>query len=566
MKNIISHIMMALAVASLAACDKDGDIITTGGAEKITLIGNTEDIILSADNKDALALTLNWNDNSKLATSDPNVLAPDNATTNMIQMAADETFATVVEQLADGGAISAQFTVDQLNSIAGRVGLPGDVSSPLYIRIKSTLANNIAPDYSNTLVVNVTPFTIDMTVGYVLTSKLEDSGARLSSPESNGIYKGFLGVSSWYNFYLQEGSGVTWGNDGVTGTPFLISSEDTKWNFWFPGLEGCYYTIVDTQKKEWSALLISSLTVSGDISGDMTFNRKTNQWTLTFNSANTGNATIRLNGNAAQYNVQTSTDDAAAIAHTVSFGQNGDALSFAIDSESGDITVNVPQTGETTLTVDLNDPNKWLIFAGAGTEEPEPVAPLLYMSGIDDGISGSWTFDNYLRLCNEDELAYAGACNVNSLWGYLLYKEAENWGSNIGLGEGDAASGSLVTGSSTNLPAPEPGLHLIYASLSSMSYYTFAINSVQITGINDNWDLNDMEATETLGTYKATIDVTASTPWGFQIILNSDWGAKFGGGDGVLTYLGGNIPLDDSYIGKTITVTVDLCKGNYTIE
>lgn len=566
MKKIISHILTALALFSIASCDRDGDIITTGGAEKITLTGNTDDIVLSADNKEGLALTLNWNDNSKLVTNDPNVLAPDNATTNMIQMSADESFTSAIEQLANGGVISAQFTVDQLNSIAGRAGLPGDVSSPLYIRIKSTLANNITPEYSNTLVVNVTPYTIDMTVGYVLTSKLEDSGARLSSPESNGVYKGFLGVSSWYNYYLQEGSGVTWGNDGVSGTPFLISSEDTKWNFWFPGLEGCYYTIVDTQKKEWSALYVSSLTVSGDISGEMTFNRKTNQWTLAFNATTTGNVKIRLNGNAAQYNVQTGTDDAAAIAHTVSFGQNADALTFAIDSESGDITVNVPQTGEQVLTIDLNDPNKWLISVGAGIEEPEPVAPLLYMSGIDDGISGSWTFDNYLRLCNEDELAYAGACNVNSLWGYQFYKEADNWGSNIGLGEGDATSGTIVVGSGTNLPAPEPGLYLIYASLSSMSYNTFAINSVQITGINDSWDLIEMTATETPGTYKATVDVTASTPWGFQIILNSKWDTKFGGSDGTLAYLGGNIPLDDSFIGKTITVTVDLCKGNYTIE
>ena len=75
-----------------------------------------------------------------------------------------------------------------------------------------------------------------------------------------------------------------------------------------------------------------------------------------------------------------------------------------------------------------------------------------------------------------------------------------------------------------------------------------------------------MTATETPGIYKATVDVTASTPWGFQIVLNSNWDTKFGGSDGTLAYLGGNIPLDDSYIGKTITVSVDLCKGNYTIE
>lgn len=55
-----------------------------------------------------------------------------------------------------------------------------------------------------------------------------------------------------------------------------MSSEndsDKRWNFWFPGRSGCYYVDVNTSKKVWSALYIPSLTVAGDVAGEMTFDR-----------------------------------------------------------------------------------------------------------------------------------------------------------------------------------------------------------------------------------------------------------------------------------------------------
>ena len=153
--------------------------------------------------------------------------------------------------------------------------------------------------YSNTYTMQVTPYTIDMTRGVVLNAKKEDTGLLLASKAADGVYSGFLGVTGWWNYYLQEGSGVTWGNDGVSGTPFAMSSEDSKWNFWYPGVEGCYYTVVDTRKARWSALHVSSLDVSGDITGQLAYNRKANRWTLAFDAAQAGTATIRVAGRRA---------------------------------------------------------------------------------------------------------------------------------------------------------------------------------------------------------------------------------------------------------------------------
>jgi len=560
-KNILLLLMLAVGIAS---CDSDGDMITTTGADALTLSGSG-DVQLDNNDLGGLALTLYWTDNSTLQLSDDRVQAPKNQTKNTLQFSASDDFATVIEQLADDGTTSMQYTMESLNSIVGRVGLPGGVASPLYIRIRSVLADNIAAQYSNVYVVNVTPYVIDMTRGFILDASKNDTGLTLGSADSNGIYSGFLGVPGWYNFWLQEGNGVLWGNDGVTGTPFLISQEDSHWNFWYPGPEGCYYTIVNTQRQEWSALHIPSLTVSGDIAGEMTYNRKENKWTLAFTSDQVGAKTIRISGTGLQYNVQTGTDDNAAISSPVAFGQSGDKLTFG--TEPTDITVEVPSTGDVTLTLDLNDPFNWTCTVSAESAPVEPsAAPYLWVVGVDDGISGGWNFDQFITLTNEDELTYAGVVNVNSLWGYRLYTEKDVWTGFYSYASGDATQGSLDKDTDSNIPAPDAGLYLIEASLSAMTYSTAVISSVQITGINDDWSLTQMTPTADAGVYTADIDITASTPWGYKILLNENWDTYFGGSTDKLIYKdANNIPFDDANMGSTCCFTVDLCKGTITI-
>lgn len=564
MKSIKYYMMTLALVLGFTACDNDGDIITTSGAETLTLSGSG-DVVLDKDNLSSLALTLHWTDNSKLQLSDDAVQAPKYATTNTLQFSASENFSAVVEQIADDGVTSAQFTTESLNSLVGRLGLESDVASPVYIRVRSVLADNMEAQYSNVYVVNVTPYSIDMTRGFVLDASKNDTGWTLGSPDADGIYRGFLGVSGWYNFWLQEANGLIWGNEGVTGTPFIISSENTSWNFWYPGQSGCYYTIVNTVRQEWSALYIPSLSVSGDIAGEMTYNRKENKWTFTFTAETAGQKTIRIAGTGSQYNSTTGTDDASAISTAVGFGQSGDAITFG--TAATDITVNVSAAGEATLVLDLSDPLAWKCSVSEGAAPDEPTAAQqLWCVGIDDGANGgNWVFEQSIPLIDEDNLGYAGAVLINSLWGYRLYTEKDNWSGFYGMASGDAASGSLAAETENNIPGATAGLYVLQASLSAMTYQTTAINSVQITGINDDWSLTAMTPTDETGIYTADIAVTASTPWGYKILLNEDWNTYFGGTAEKLAYCKDNIPFDDSYIGSTVHITVDLCKGTVTI-
>ena len=575
MMKIFKNIFLFGAIALLASsCDKDGDFLTVADTEDVTLSGNEGSIVLNYNQVDDLALTIYWSDNGEISLSNPLVAAPENAFVNTVQFSATEDFAMVSEQEANAGEYSMQFTHFELNSILNGLGYEPGVEAPLYIRVESLLGENISPSYSNVLTVNVTPYVIDMTVAYVLDSNQAETGVTLYSAASDGVYTGFVGCASWYNWYMREGDGTVWGNDGEAGTPFLISSASTHWNMWYPGETGCYYTIVDTEGLVWSALLLSELNVSGDVTGAMTYTRSTNSWTYSYTASAAGTINIQISGSGAQYDINTG--DSSSTPATFGFSQNGDAVEFG--DAAGTISVEVPASGDVTLTLDLSDPSHYTCTVVSGASDPEPsnqFGDFIYLSGIDDGLEGgSWTFDNYLRRYNEDSNLYGGACYVNSLWGYRIYP-AQEWDPAYTMEDGGTAeAGTLVlvddvhTG---NITAPSEGLYLFDVSMSGMTYSTTAINSVQYGGINkldgEDWELVPMTADSSdAGVFTAEVEITQASAWGFSIYINENWDLKFGGSDGILYLYGSNITDDQALAPGIYTLTVDLCAGTYTLE
>ena len=573
--KIFKNIFLFGAIALLASsCDKDGDFLTVADTEDVTLSGNEGSIVLNYNQVDDLALTIYWSDNGEISLSNPLVAAPENAFVNTVQFSATEDFAMVSEQEANAGEYSMQFTHFELNSILNGLGYEPGVEAPLYIRVESLLGENISPSYSNVLTVNVTPYVIDMTVAYVLDSNQAETGVTLYSAASDGVYTGFVGCASWYNWYMREGDGTVWGNDGEAGTPFLISSASTHWNMWYPGETGCYYTIVDTEGLVWSALLLSELNVSGDVTGAMTYTRSTNSWTYSYTASAAGTINIQISGSGAQYDINTG--DSSSTPATFGFSQNGDAVEFG--DAAGTISVEVPASGDVTLTLDLSDPSHYTCTVVSGASDPEPsnqFGDFIYLSGIDDGLEGgSWTFDNYLRRYNEDSNLYGGACYVNSLWGYRIYP-AQEWDPAYTMEDGGTAeAGTLVlvddvhTG---NITAPSEGLYLFDVSMSGMTYSTTAISSVQYGGINkldgEDWELVPMTADSSdAGVFTAEVEITQASAWGFSIYINENWDLKFGGSDGILYLYGSNITDDQALAPGIYTLTVDLCAGTYTLE
>ena len=318
---------------------------------------------------------------------------------------------------------------------------------------------------------------------------------------------------------------------------------------------------MNTLRQEWSALYIPSLSVSGDIRGEMAYDRQNNRWTLSFRAASAGTAVIRISGTGRQYDVSTGTDDGAAAGTAVAFGMENGKITFG--SVPKDITVNVPSAGEMVLSLDLSDPSGWTCTAGKGSTSEE-VPGKLYILGNDD----LWDYTEYLTLYDEDHLCYAAAVNFNSSWGYYFSKAYQDW---TEINQDPATEEKKLTTKGRNIPQPGKGLYVVCASLGWMNYWypmDEAVTEVAYAGFNDSWEPVGMKAVEGRpGVYTATVAATAGTPWGVQILLNGSWTHFFGTqGDGTLCWgrKGTGAPKGWK-TGKTYAFTVDLCKGTYTL-
>lgn len=558
--------LLLAALCSITACSPDGDTLYTSGAADLVLAGNESDIVLSHDALDALALTLYWNDNSEISLSDARVDAPKYAIENIIQFSTSENFDNVTEVAVNEGVFERQFSCGELNAVLTKLGFEPGVKAPLYIRIKGSLAENIAPSYSKVRVVNITPYKVDTTVGRVLNEKKEDTGRILYAPADDRIYYGFIGAGAWEHWFLNEADGTTWGNDDVTGTAFVMSSAGSAWNFWYPETSGCYYTTVDTHLNEWTALLIESLTVSGDVAGEMTYDRKANTWKLPVDLPAAGSLHVTLTGTGKLYTAATGTDNAAAITTSVGFSGNAGGLTFHATTGGSPLTLDVPAAGETDLLLDLNNPKAWTLATGTAAPEEKP-AEILWVAGHNDGLTGSWNFDSWLRLYNEDDLTYGGVLNIHSLYGYKLYKEQDNWDDFYGMvAGGNGYEGQLEANGSQNIYAPEPGLYVADVSLSGLTYKLTAVHSVHFAGLNDDWNLSPLTATSKAGVYTAIVTKTADTPYGVKVIINEDWDLAFGGGGGYLGLYQDGFDGDNDLSNGTHILTVNLLEGTYTYE
>ena len=308
-----------------------------------------------------------------------------------------------------------------------------------------------------------------------------------------------------------------------------------------------------------------SLTVSGDIQGEMTFDRPNVRWIYTFTASEAKTYNIKLQTVGKQYDASTKTDATLAQDTPLAFVQNGSET--AIGNTAQNISVEVKAAGECTLVLNLKNPRQWTCDIQSGSVAPTEVNPHIYLPGVDDLIRGGWTFDTKLNLYDEDNLSYAGVVNVNSEWGYGICTEVDNWNDFYKTDTGEAMGGILVEKGPNNLPAPAPGLYLINTSLKGLTYSLAEIgNKIYVSGLNDVWDFSvELSASATIGVYQGQIKIEKASGWGFKIYTEADWTHVFGGSGGKLTYLSDGITDDASLAAGVYTLTVDLVNATYNI-
>lgn len=366
MKKIFRNLMMLLcALTALVSCDESGDKIDLDGFKASDLMASASDVKLSVDNSKDVVLSLAWQ-NPTLLSSDETKPAGSGVLKTYLQVSASENFTSEKEYTVTD--LSKAFTGADLNAAAKDLGLSPDVSSPLYFRIKSQMGNNLDAAYSNVCQVKVTPYLIDMSYINILDKDTkEQTLTYLYSPNSDGVYSGYMNASSWLNFWGKENDGTIWGNVGQDGHVYEMDNTESAWSFWFPGQAGIYYAVIDTKAKEFKPTLLKSFQLNGE---DMTYDAPNYAWIKVITTT-ADNTPVSIVATGAEYSKATGTEDAAAVVKTMNYTLADGKMT---DSESAGSVI-IPSAGTYTITVKVGEHSQleYTIVEGDQTT-PEPEA------------------------------------------------------------------------------------------------------------------------------------------------------------------------------------------------
>ncbi len=392
MKKIFRNLMMLLcALTALVSCDESGDKIYLDGFKASDLMASASDVKLSVDNSKDVVLSLAWQ-NPTLLSSDETKPAGSGVLKTYLQVSASEDFTSEKEYTVTD--LSKAFTGADLNAAAKDLGLSPDVSSPLYFRIKSQMGSNLDAAYSNVCQVKVTPYLIDMSYINILNKGKDQVLTYLYSPNSDGVYSGYMNVSSWLNCWGKENDGTFWGNIQTGDKPYaVLDNAQSACNIWFPEPAGIYYTVLDTKSEEklFHATLIKSMKVNGE---EMKYDAPNYAWVKVIETT-ADNTPISIVADGAEYNKSTG-DKGTPIAKTMNYTLADGKMTDSKNAGS----VNIAKAGTYTVTVKVGEHSQleYTIVEGDQTT-PEPEASntlcmfskdgntlLAVMSKVSDGV------------------------------------------------------------------------------------------------------------------------------------------------------------------------------------
>lgn len=406
MKKIFRNLMMLLcALTALVSCDESGDKIYLDGFNASDLMASASDVKLSVDKSKDVVLSLAWQ-NPTLLSSDETKPAGSGVLKTYLQASASEDFASVKEYTVTD--LSKAFTGADLNAAAKDLGLSPDVSSPLYFRIKSQMGSNLDAAYSNVCQVKVTPYLIDMSYINILNEKKDQVLTKLYSPNSDGVYSGYMNASSWFHIWGKENDGTIWGNVGQDGHVYEMDNAESAWNFWFPGQTGIYYTVLDTKAKEFKPTYIKSMQLNGE---NMDYDAPNYAWIKVITTT-ADNTPVSIVATGAEYSKATGTDDAAAVVKTMNYTLADGKMT---DSENAG-SVNIAKAGIYTVTVKVGEHSQleYTIVAGDQTTPKPTISNTIGMFSKD----GSTLYATFTKV---SEGVYTCIYDLSNLYDMRFY-------------------------------------------------------------------------------------------------------------------------------------------------
>lgn len=226
--------MSVLALGSilllmLSSCKKDETRVTASLGNTGTLAATTTSPALSLATGANTAVTFSW-------PATP-VTGYAGAVTYSLQFDKQGNNFKAPREVAASG-LSTPVTVVALNTVLLNLGLPTDVTAQVNVRLKSVIAPNVMPTYSNALTLSVKPYSL---ISYLYVAggyQGWNPGAapNIQSAISNGIYEGTVTVPAGttdFGFKLtsnKDWNGTNYGSSGAG----KLSADGGAGNITFP--------------------------------------------------------------------------------------------------------------------------------------------------------------------------------------------------------------------------------------------------------------------------------------------------------------------------------------------
>lgn len=334
MKSIIKPVLYITALAWLfAACKKDLPVITldTSNATEPALTATESNLVLLEARQNNTAVIFNW--------TKPEFNFPASFVHTLQFAKAGTNFASPVNE-SIGTELKKIYTEKAFNALMLSVGLKAGQAGDIQVRVRSVMNDSVAPLYSNTHAMNVTPYSLEQFL-YVPGDHQGWSPSTASiirSPEKNNKYEGYVYFGSG-SLQFKFTDAPDWAN-GIFGD---ANASGTSGNIVSPGENfkvastGYWKINADFVAKIWTSAktdwgLIGSATPDGwNSDQDMTWDATNNVMTITLNLT-AGEIKFRAND-----------------AWDINFGDDGANGSL----EYGEDNIAIASAGNYTITLDL---------------------------------------------------------------------------------------------------------------------------------------------------------------------------------------------------------------------
>lgn len=285
--------LLFLFSVALIACEKDEDRVILQPGTSPELSASTNTLVLDREQADDEAITFSW------TPADFGFQAAVNYTLQLAE--AGTNFADPINVELEN-QLERAYTVDELNSRVMQLGIEPETEGQVEARVRATLAESVEPVFSNTVTVDVTPYSSEVELPSIYVPGAYQgwdpgTAAALTSAEDDGIYSGYVtfpdAESLEFKFTVERNWDENYGAEGdgplEQDGPNLTVPEP-----------GTYLIEVDLNEMSWSATpyawgIVGDATAGGwETDTEMNYDHTEGIWTLTAD-LEAGNMKFRLN-------------------------------------------------------------------------------------------------------------------------------------------------------------------------------------------------------------------------------------------------------------------------------